>query len=149
MSLTTQEPISANNCALLDQAYLNEHRKPIKKMVRKYLEKSRLGQKYFKRSMVAIENAAKQRNGLSCWIIGDCAGYIVTLPIMQWDELCLVVQQFYGFAMREHLSNIEQYAKEAGFKRILFQTLRQRNAVKRWLGQDWQMGPTIFTKRLI
>ena len=134
------------------KSYLDDNRKPIKKLIRKFLDASRKGQKYFKRSIISIENAIENRNGLLFWVedrgLGP-EGYAVTIVML--DELQktnLIILQYYGLNSRSWLHHIEEHSKKCGVNKILFQTSRNRSAVKRWLKDGWKLGPTIFEKRL-
>src|SRR3990167_6308860 len=74
MNSTMQETIS-----VIDQGYLNDNRQHVKRMVRSYLDKNGLSHSQFRRTMVAIENAAKQRNGCLVWV--NDSGYVLGVVV--------------------------------------------------------------------
>lgn len=134
--------------------YLNDNRKQIKKLLRKFLTKSLRGHKYFKRYIQIIENAAERKNGLLLWadtnVLGEIQGYAVTI-IMQDDmgNNNLIILQLYSLSLQNVLDKLSDYAKQSGINKLLFQTYSKRYELKQFLGPTWNMGPTIFEKVLV
>jgi hypothetical protein len=141
-----------DSLSLKNKEYLDQHRKQIKKMVRTYLDKAFLKQKRFKNSILVVENAAEKKNGLQLWVhdtFEGAKGYAVTMCTLDGNNTpVLLILQLYGDHAKEWLDQFTSYGKEAGIKKIIFQTYRKRSAVQKWLGKDWDMNATIFEKRL-
>ena len=141
MNSTMQETIS-----VIDQGYLNDNRQHVKRMVRSYLDKNGLSHSQFRRTMVAIENAAKQRNGCLVWV--NDSGYVLGVVVNDMGHNSLAILQVHGVKIRDVFTQILEFAKIAGIKKVVLQSYRKRSVVKRWLGPKWKIGPTLFETRI-
>ena len=156
MSLTMELPTKLF-MRVLTEEYLTLHRKPIKKMLRKFLFKSGQGDKEFKKSIEAIESSTKDNSIYTAFVFDRGSGpegYLLVQLVGIDIKILYIWQCFLSYAkfsrteVKEFTDSLATFAKSMNCKKLIFYTSRNAKAYSRWLGTSWKQGPTQFERSL-
>lgn len=130
---------------ILTKDYLDFNKKEIKKLIRRYLKDSYLSQDKFLSVISAMENSVLTNPNFHTFIYDRGLGPEGYVLVQKLDNRIFVWNlKLPKDVFKDFESVLLEFGKALGCSELMFHSKRGKD----FYGMDWEVGPTIFTKKV-